>query len=326
MSKTHLFSTGTENLTFAKMERGRVIKSTGSRYAVETESGEILYCGIRGRIRTRGIRSTNPVAVGDWVKVEGDRDDPVIVDIEKRKNYIVRRSVKLSKESHIIAANLDLAIMVATMLHPTTLPVFIDRFCVAAEAYHIPVAVVFNKIDLLTEEERELLDDFLDVYRRVGYETLVCSATSGEGLDELSDLLRGKVSLFSGHSGVGKSTLLNKLDPKMNVRVGAISEAHLTGKHTTTFAEMHRLSIGGYVVDTPGIRGFGLVHFETEEIAGYFPEMRALLPDCKFHNCQHIQEPGCAVKSAVETGEVAGTRYNSYLNMVEDTETEESYR
>lgn len=308
------------------MNRGRVIKSTGNRYIVETESGEMLNCGIRGRIRTRGIRSTNPVAVGDWVKVEGDRNDPVIVDIEPRKNYIVRRSVKLSKESHIIAANLDLAILVATMLHPTTLPVFIDRFCVAAEAYHIPVAVVFNKIDILTEDEREMLDDFLEVYRRIGYETLTCSATSGEGLDALADLVRGKVSLFSGHSGVGKSTLLNKLDPNMDIRVGEISEMHLTGKHTTTFAEMHHLALGGYVVDTPGIRGFGLVHFEPEELAGYFPEMRALLPECRFHNCRHIQEPGCAVKAAVETGDVAETRYNSYLNMMEETETEESYR
>lgn len=309
------------------MKRGRVIKSTGSRYAVETEDGEMLLCGIRGRIRTRGIRSTNPVAVGDWVRVEGDDDDPVIVDIDKRKNYIVRRSVNLSKETHIIAANLDVAIVVATMVHPMTLPVFIDRFCVAAEAYHIPVAVVFNKIDLLEDEERQLLDDFLEVYRRLDYRTLACSAETGEGLEELVDLLRDRVSMLSGHSGVGKSTLLNKLDPDLDLAVGEISEAHLTGKHTTTFAEMHRLQFGGYVVDTPGIRGFGLVHFEPEELAGYFPEMRALLPECRFHNCRHLQEPGCAVKEAVETGEVAGTRYNSYLNMMDEIENEDgTYR
>ena len=250
----------------------------------------------------------------------------MIVDIEKRRNYIVRRSVNLSKESHIIAANLDLAVVVATMMHPRTLPVFIDRICVAAEAFHIPVAVVFNKVDLLDAEEREVLDGFLGVYRSIGYETLPVSATSGEGLEDFKSLLRDKVSLFSGHSGVGKSTLLNKLDPRYQLRVGEISESHLTGKHTTTHAELLRLSFGGYVVDTPGIRGFGLVHIEPEEIAGYFPEMRELLPQCRFHNCMHLQEPGCAVKEALEAGELAPTRYESYLGMMEDGVNETGYR
>ncbi len=308
------------------MKRGRVIKSTGSRYVVETESGEMLDCGIRGRLRTRGLRSTNPVAVGDWVKVENWEEDPVIVDFEKRKNYIVRRSVNLSKESHIIASNIDLAVVIATMSHPRTLPVFIDRICVSAEAYHIPVAVVFNKVDLLAEGEREIVREFLDVYDRLGYQTLECSATTGEGMERFKNLLRSKVSVFSGHSGVGKSTLINTLDPKVNLRVGEISDVHLTGKHTTTHAELVKLDFGAYVVDTPGIRGFGLVHLEPEEIAGYFPEMRKLLPECRFHNCLHLHEPGCAVKEALETGEVASTRYDSYLGMVEDAENEQSYR
>jgi len=307
------------------MIKGRVIKSTGSWYTVETPNGARVDCRVRGKLRTKGIRSTNPVAVGDWVDFEGEEDSRVITRIHDRKNYIVRRSVNLSKQSHIIASNIDLAIVVVTLKDPITFPTFIDRFCVAAEAYHIPVAVVINKADLLEEEERELAKEFLGVYEGLGYSVLLASAKTGEGMEEFKAFLKDRTVLLSGHSGVGKSKLVNSVDPSQSVKVGDISEFHQMGKHTTTHAEMHALSFGGYIVDTPGIRGFGLVHFEKEELAGYFPEMRRLLPECKFYNCIHLNEPGCAVKAALEKGEVAQTRYNSYLNMLQEGE-EEKYR
>jgi ribosome biogenesis GTPase len=304
------------------MMRARVIKSTGSWYLVETESGEMRECRVRGKFRNTKIRSTNPVAVGDWVIVSGEDGEFVIREIEPRHNYIVRKSVNLSKASHIIASNMDLGILVATIKDPMTFPTFIDRFCVAAEAFHIPVGLVFNKVDILDDEEREVLENFMEVYRRLGYPVLACSAVTGEGLDAFKDLLKDKVSLLSGHSGVGKSSLINAIDPDLDIRIGEISTAHHTGQHTTTFAEMHKLTFGGYIVDTPGIRGFGLVDLKKEELAGYFPEMRALLPECKFYNCLHINEPGCAVKAGVEQGIVAETRYNSYINMFENDEKE----
>jgi len=307
------------------MQEGLVIKSTGSWYTVETTNGEIIDCRVRGKLRIKGIRSTNPVAVGDVVDIDGDVDSYVIVNIHERKNYIVRKSVNLSKQSHIIAANLDLAAIVVTLKNPTTFPTFIDRFCVAAEAYHIPVAVVINKADLLDREELEMANHFLRVYGDLGYQTLITSAEAGQGLEEFKKLLEKKTVLLTGHSGVGKSRLVNAIDPNLDVKVGEISDFHQMGKHTTTFAQMHHLSFGGYIVDTPGIRGFGLVHFEKEELAGYFPEMRRLLPDCKYYNCIHDNEPGCAVKAALDTGEVARTRYNSYLNMLEESK-EQTYR
>lgn len=307
------------------MHKGRVIKSTGSWYTVETTAGDVIDCRVRGKLRIKGIRSTNPVAVGDIVDVEGEEDSYVIVNIHERKNYIVRRSVNLSKQSHIIAANLDLAVIVVTLKNPTTFPTFIDRFCVAAEAYHIPVAIVVNKADLLDEGEIEVANHFLTVYANLGYQTLITSAEEGQGLEEFKTLLQDKTVLLSGHSGVGKSKLVSAIDPTLKVKVGEISDFHQMGKHTTTFARMYRLDRGGYIVDTPGIRGFGLVHFEKEELAGYFPEMRELLPECKFYNCIHVSEPGCAVKTALETGQVAQTRYNSYLNMLEESE-EQTYR
>ncbi len=304
------------------MQRGRVLKSTGSWYQVETESGSLIQGRVRGKFRNTKVRSTNPVAVGDWVQVTGEDGEFVIEEIENRRNYIVRKSVNLSKTSHIIASNLDKAILVVTLKNPITFPAFIDRFCVAAEAFHIPVGLVFNKTDLLDKEERELLELFMSVYRGIGYEVLACSANTGEGLDGLQALLHQKVSLLSGHSGVGKSSLINAIDPDLDIRIGEISSAHQTGQHTTTFAEMHKLGGGGYIVDTPGIRGFGLVDLEREELAGYFPVMRSLLPECKFYNCLHISEPGCAVKDGVENGFVAETRYRSYLNMFENDEKE----
>jgi ribosome biogenesis GTPase len=307
------------------MIRGRVIKSTGSFYSVDTESGETVQARARGKFRNKKIRTTNPIAVGDWVKMELKEDDYIITEIQERHNYIVRKSVNLSKQSHIIASNIDQAVLVATLVNPRTLPAFIDRFCVAAEAYHIPVVIVFNKVDLLKEDEIDVLEDFAGVYADLGYRILFTSATEKLGLDEFRQLLQNKVSLLSGHSGVGKSTLINAVDENLDLRIGEISDYHQTGQHTTTYAEMLKLNFGGYIIDTPGIRGFGLVHIEKEELAGYFPEMRKLLPDCKFYNCLHIKEPGCAVKEAVENGIVAQTRYNSYLNMYSDDE-EETYR
>lgn len=304
------------------MQKGTVIKSTGSWYTVETDTGELIQCRFRGKFRNTKIRSTNPVAVGDKVIVDGVDGEFVIQEISERRNYIVRKSVNLSKTSHIIASNLDQAILVVTLKNPVTFPAFIDRFCVAAEAFHIPVVLVFNKMDILDKDEREVCESFMDVYRDINYTTVACSATTGEGLTEFKQILMGKVSLLSGHSGVGKSSLINEIDPLLNIRIGEISSAHHTGQHTTTFAEMHKLNDGGYIVDTPGIRGFGLVDHERDELAGYFPEMRDLLPECKYYNCLHINEPGCAVKQGIETGKVAETRYKSYLNMFENDEKE----
>jgi ribosome biogenesis GTPase len=265
------------------------------------------------------------VSVGDWVGIEGSEGEWAISEIEERANYIVRKSVNLSHESHIIASNLDRAILVATMKSPTTFPAFIDRFCLAAEIFHIPVAVVFNKVDLIDKDERTVLSDFMTTYSNIGYETIACSVITGEGLEQLSALLKDQVSLLSGHSGVGKSSLINAIDPHLNLRIGEVSAAHRTGQHTTTFAEMHKLTMGGYIVDTPGIRGFGMVDIEKEELAGYFPEMRELLPKCKFYNCLHVTEPGCAVKKALEDGYLSPTRYNSYLSIF-NNDNEETYR
>lgn len=307
------------------MIEGRVIRSTGSWYTVRTEEGEVMECRVPGKMRQKKVRSTNPVAVGDLVLIKHVGDDFIIEKIEDRKNYIVRKSVNLSKQSHIIASNLDQAVLVATLMDPVTFPTFIDRFCVAAEAFHIPVVIVFNKVDLIEEEERPILDAFSQVYRDIGYKTVFTSNETAEGIDHFKEVLKDNISLLSGHSGVGKSTLINHIDPELDLRVGEISTAHSTGQHTTTFAEMFALDFGGYIVDTPGIRGFGLVDIEKEELAGFFPEMRKLLPDCKFYNCMHLNEPGCAVKAALETGEVQESRYKSYLNMIEDFD-ENSYR
>lgn len=307
------------------MIEGRVIRSTGSWYTVRTEAGELMECNLPGKMRQKKVRSTNPVAVGDLVKVKKVNDDFIIETIEERKNYIVRKSVNLSKQSHIIASNLDQAVLVATLVDPVTFPTFIDRFCVAAEAFHIPVVIAFNKVDLLAKEERPVLDAFAQIYRDLGYTIVYTSNETGEGIDDLKDILKDNISLLSGHSGVGKSTLINHIDPKLDLKVGEISIAHSTGQHTTTFAEMFLLDFGGFIVDTPGIRGFGLIDIEKEELAGLFPEMRKLLPDCKFYNCLHLNEPGCAVKAALETGEVQESRYKSYLNMIEDFD-ESNYR
>lgn len=308
--------------------QGTVIKSTGSWYQVKTEGGEVVQCRIVGKLRLRGIKSTNPVAVGDVVdfEMEDGEASGVIREIHDRKNYIIRKSVNLSKQTQIIAANLDQAILIVTLDFPKTFPRFIDRFLVTAEAYDIPGVLVFNKTDLYSEELMGDLEFYTLVYREAGYKVLHTSVPQRQGLQELKDLLKGKTSLLSGHSGVGKSTLINTVEPTLNLKTVAISESHLQGQHTTTFAEMFALSFGGNIIDTPGIRGFGLVDMEKEEIGDYFPEIFALKEHCRFHNCLHIEEPGCAVKEAVDKGALAYTRYESYINFVLGTDDEESYR
>ncbi len=308
------------------MSEGVVIKSTGSWYRVQDDAGDIFDCKIRGKLRLKGIRSTNPVAVGDRVTFTKSDDGPASISaIHPRRNYIVRKSVNLSHTSHILAANIDQAILVVTLKSPLTLPAFVDRYLVTAEAYHIPAVLVFNKVDLYNDDELEDMRAFARIYENVGYPCLEVSATSGIGKEDLKSILKDKVSLLSGHSGVGKSTMINSVDEKLNIRTSAISTAHSMGQHTTTFAEMHRLSFGGYVIDTPGIKGFGLVDFDKNEIAERFPEMRARMSECKYNNCVHVDEPHCAVKAAVENDEIAWSRYESYLKLYFN-ESDESYR
>lgn len=299
---------------------GLVIKNTGSWYQVEdAQSGRTVMCKLKGAFRLREGRTTNPVAVGDRVDYDLEADGTgVIVAIRERKNYIIRRSSNLSKEAHIIAANLDRAFIVVTLDFPETKPEFIDRFLVTAEAYNVPPTIILNKEDLYSREYDDLLDGFKQTYELAGYPILQVSATEGTGIDGLRKEIRGRVSLFSGNSGVGKSTLIHAIDPSLNPRTGEISAYHNRGKHTTTFSEMFKLSEGGYIIDTPGIKGFGLVDFEKEEVGRYFPEIFRYAPDCQYYNCTHTHEPGCAVQEAVAEGTVAQSRYISYLKVLED--------
>jgi len=308
--------------------KGRVTKSTGSWYSVDLENGESLEARIKGKFRTQGIKSTNPVAVGDRVDVELEEglDTGVIGAIYDRSNYIVRKSVNLSKRTHILAANIDQALLVATLNYPKTYTAFIDRFLVTAEAYDIPAVIVFNKIDLLNDEEVEELAYLMALYENIGYEVLGTVATKGRGIKDLKDLLHDRVSLVSGNSGVGKSTLINQVDPNLDLKTTEISGAFEVGQHTTTFAEMFRLADGGYIIDTPGIKGFGVVDMDKYEITDYFPEMFDLKHECKFNNCLHQDEPKCAVKAAVEAGEIAYSRYRSYLSLVNGDEDSSPYR
>lgn len=307
--------------------KGTVFRSTGSWYTVKLETGSMMECRIKGKLRTRGLRSTNPVAVGDVVEIEPepDTDTGLIKDIVERENYIIRKSTNLSKREHIIAANIDQALLLATMAQPATSTGFMDRFLVTAEAYHIPVVIVFNKADVYNAAETEMLEALVATYTEIGYRCLVTSATEKQGLQEVTELLADKVTLLSGHSGVGKSTLINAIEPSLDLATASISEWSSKGKHTTTFAEMFELSFGGCVIDSPGIKGFGIINFEKEELAHRFPEMRERLHDCKFSNCVHINEPGCAVQAAVEEGEIAEFRYINYLTMYEEDE-DEKYR
>ena len=302
------------------MPIGKVIKSTGSWYDVMDAGGAVLKCRLRGKIRLDGIRTTNPLAVGDNVNYEKERDkETCVIDrVLPRNNVIIRKSVNLSKESHIIASNVDLAIIVATIAQPRTSTGFIDRFAVTAEAYHIPVVIVFNKCDIYDEEQNVAAEELMAVYNSIGYESFLVSAKTGHNCDRLKDLMKGKTCLFSGHSGVGKSALVNYLDPKLNVKVGEISDVHEKGKHTTTYAQMFHLEFGSYIIDTPGIKEFGLFDLEKETLAQRFPEMRALMSGCRFNNCTHLHEPHCAIKEAVENKEIAQWRYTNYCNMMDD--------
>lgn len=297
--------------------RGLVTKSTGSWYQVLDENGNRYECRIKGKFRTQGIKTTNPVAVGDWVdfEVEHGQQSAVITKLEPRKNYIIRRSVNLSKQTQIIGANLDLALLVVTLASPPTSTGFIDRFLVTAEAYGIPAALVFNKLDLFSEEGLEILQVYMDIYENLGYPCFAVSALEKENIEPLKELLKDKITLVSGHSGVGKSTLINSLIPDLNLKTGDISEWSDKGKHTTTFAEMLDLPFGGKLIDTPGIRELGIVDIEPQELSHYFPEMRKLMNQCKFHNCRHINEPGCVVLEAVENGDIEPSRYDSYLSI-----------
>lgn len=307
---------------------GVVIKSTGSWYQVLADDGSTVECRIKGLFRIKGIKSTNPVAVGDRVKFELEDDGRGVIDtIEDRKNYIVRKSINLSKQSHILAANVDQALLVVTLALPRTSAGFIDRFLLTAEAYHIPSYIVFNKIDLFRDDPEMMkgLDAFIAIYEKIGYTCYKVSSTEKTDLEALRALTKDKISLIAGHSGVGKSTFVNALDAKLDLKVGEISDAHFKGKHTTTFAEMHPLAYGGYIIDTPGIKELGLVDMEKEEITDYFPEMHAIKGQCKFNNCLHINEPKCAVIAAVERGEIALSRYNSYLGIMSGEELDVEY-
>ena len=300
--------------------KGIVVKSTGSWYLVMADDKKLCNCRLKGQFRIHGIRTTNPVAVGDHVdfKMEGSNGNGVITAIEPRTNYIVRRSINLSKSAHIIASNIDRLYIVASIMLPRTSTGFIDRLLVTAEAYHIPAAIIFNKIDIYTAEAIDRSNKLSKLYTSLGYPTFSVSALEGIGIDELRNVLAGKVNLFSGHSGVGKSALINALDPLLTIKTGEISSYHSKGMHTTTFAEMHPLSFGGYMIDTPGIKEFGLVHFESQEIGERFPEFRALLHNCRYNNCTHVHEPGCAVKLAMDNGAINPERYHNYLGLLND--------
>lgn len=313
---------------------GLVIRNTGYSYTVKSDTGEVFDCKVKGNFRIRGIRTTNPVAIGDKVTfvpqdVDGDLEQAkqgLITELDERKNYIIRKSTNLSKQSHIIAANIDACFLIVTIKQPETPLQFIDRFLASAEAYRIPVILVFNKIDIIDDEWKEYLDGVINLYETVGYPCRRISATTGEGVEALRTELNGKITLLSGNSGVGKSTLINSLFPYLNLRTNEISDAYETGKHTTTFSEMFEVdNEGGYIIDTPGIKGFGTFDMKREEVGHYFKEIFQFSEDCRFNNCTHTHEPHCAVREAVERHDIAESRYNSYLSMLED-EKEDKYR
>ena len=301
---------------------GLVIKNTGSWYTVRTDDGQIIESKIKGSFRLKGIRSTNPVSVGDLVTLIVNKEGTAFISsIDERRNYIVRKSQNLSKQSHIIAANVDQAFLLVTVSHPETSTMFIDRFLASAEAYSVPVTLVFNKKDMLTDDELRLQQMMMTLYDTVGYSCFAVSATTSEGVKSVRAALQGKITVLSGNSGVGKSTLINSILPHVELRTAEISDAHDTGMHTTTFSEMLPLPEGGYIIDTPGIKGFGSFDMEPEEITSYFKEIFHFSKDCRFNNCTHTHEPGCAVRRAVEDHYIAESRYQSYLSMLEDKES-----
>ena len=305
---------------------GLVIKNTGSQYIVKTDEGDLVDCRIKGNFRLKGIRSTNPVAVGDRVTITSPVDGTsYITDIQERRNYIIRRASNLSKQSHILAANVDMCLLIVTINYPETSTVFIDRFLATAEAYRIPVHIVFNKVDRYNEDERRYLNAIVHLYNTIGYECSCVSALNGDGLDKVRASLTGKTTLLSGNSGVGKSTLINALLPDLHLRTAEISEYHNKGMHTTTFSEMFPFGDGGWLIDTPGVKGFGTFDMEEEEISHYFREIFEISRECRYSNCIHMNEPGCAVNQAVIDGRIALSRYESYLSILDDT-TEGKYR
>lgn len=298
---------------------GLIIKNTGSWYTVKTDDGRIVECKVKGNFRLKGIRSTSPVAVGDYVDIIMNAEGTALISaIDDRKNYIIRKASNLSKQSQIIAANLDQALLIITIKQPETSTTFIDRFLAGAEAYRVPVVLVFNKTDLLKDDEHHYQQQMVTLYETIGYPCIEISAETGMGIDQLQTLLKQKVTLVSGNSGVGKSTLINAIIPHADQRTAEISNAHGTGMHTTTFSEMIELAEGGYLIDTPGIKGFGTFDIEREELTSYFKEIFEFSKDCKFNNCTHTHEPGCAVIQAVENHYISVSRYQSYLNMLED--------
>jgi len=308
--------------------RGTVYKSTGSWYQVKADDGTFYDCRIKGKFRIKGIKSTNPVAVGDKVEFDleeiSEQTQGVIKKIDDRDNYIIRRSVNLSKQTHIIAANIDQVFLMVTLNNPPTFTTFIDRFLVTAEAYHVKSVLLFNKIDTYNDDELLEIKFLAKMYREIGYECIGISAKGGKNVDKVKEMMLGKTSMFSGHSGTGKSTLINALEPSLNLKTLEISEQHKQGQHTTTFAEMFDLSFDARIIDTPGIKGFGVVDIEKEELGDYFPEFFELKQDCKFHNCLHLNEPKCAVKEALEEGEIPWSRYKSYLQIIDGED--EPYR
>lgn len=312
---------------------GLVIRNTGYSYTVKSDAGEVFDCKVKGNFRIRGIRTTNPVAIGDKVtflpqEVDANTEQArqgLIVELDDRKNYIIRKSTNLSKQSHIIAANIDRCFLIVTIQQPETPLQFIDRFLASAEAYSVPVTLIFNKIDLIDETWKDYLDGVINLYETIGYPCHRISAKTGEGVEGLKALLQGKTTLLSGNSGVGKSTLINVLFPHLHLRTNEISDAYNTGKHTTTFSEMYEVGADGYIIDTPGIKGFGTFDMKKEEVSHYFKEIFHFSADCRFNNCTHTHEPHCAVIEAVERHDIAESRYNSYLSMLDD-EKEDKYR
>lgn len=308
--------------------KGTVYKSTGSWYYVKGENGKFYSCRIKGKFRIKGIKTTNPLAVGDKVLFEEDlqaeEGTGVITEIKDRKNYIIRKSVNLSKQAHIIAANIDKVFLMITLKNPETTTVFIDRLLATAEAYHIEAVLLFHKIDLYTEEELDEIRFLLAIYRQIGYTCLATSVVTGRNIDQVKEEMTGHTCLFSGHSGVGKSTLINEVAPQLDLKTAKISDQHATGRHTTTFAEMFDVDEKTHIIDTPGIKGFGLVDMEDWEVTDYFPEFFALKGNCRFNNCLHIKEPGCAIKQALEEGTIFWSRYESYLQILQSED--DSYR
>jgi len=313
------------------LQKGLIIKSTGSRYTVKS-GNEIFECRIKGKLRIKGIRTTNPLSVGDTVHFElqdemseSGRPMGVITKLDERRNYIIRKSVNLSKESHILAANIDQAFVVATVNYPVTMLGFVDRLLATAEAYNIPAVIVFNKIDLYNAAEMEKVNEWFATYHEIGYKCIATSTVTGQGIEELREMMKDKISMFMGYSGVGKSSLVNTVDSNLNQKTEIISESHKTGKHTTTFSEMFELSFGGYIVDTPGVRSFGMIDMENDDVSHFFPEIFKVSDRCKFNNCTHTHEPGCEVKKAVENGDISQSRYESYLSILNE-DGNEKYR